>query len=46
MDIHSDKFESVVENIINAITPADYEAARAYVANPEEFDFHKILCWK
>ena len=46
VDINSDKFSSVVENIINAVTPADYEAAKQYVANPEEYDFHKILNWK
>ena len=43
VDIKSDKFTSVVETILNAITPADYEAAKAYVPNPEEYDFHKIL---
>ena len=46
MDINSDKFSSVVENILNAICPEDYEAAKQYVANPEEYDFHKILNWK
>ena len=46
VDIKSDKFTSVVENILNAITPEDYEAAKKYVANPEEYDFHKILNWK
>ncbi len=46
VDIKSDKFTSVVETILNAITPADYEAAKAYVPNPEAFDFHKILNWK
>ena len=46
VDIKSDKFNSVVENILNAITPEDYEAAKKYVANPEEYDFHKILNWK
>ena len=46
MDIKLDKFSSVVDNIINAITPADYEAANQYVSNPEEYDFHKILNWK
>ena len=46
VDIKSDKFSSVVDNIINAITPADYEAAKQYVSNPEEYDFHKILNWK
>ena len=45
VDIHSDKFDSVVENILNAITPADYEAAKAYVPDPETYDFHKILNW-
>ena len=46
VDITSDKFKSVIENILNAITPADYEAAKKYVANPEEFDFRKILNWE
>ena len=46
MNISSDKFSSVVDNIINAITPEDYEAAKAYVSNPEEYDFYKILNWK
>ncbi len=45
VDIHSDKFASVVENILNAVTPADYEAAKAYVPDPETYDFHKILNW-
>ena len=36
----------VVETILNAITPADYEAAKAYVPNPDEYHFHKILNWK
>ena len=34
VDIKSDKFSSVVETILNAITPADYEAAKQYVPNP------------
>jgi 6-phosphofructokinase 1 len=45
VDINSDKFNSVVENIINAVYEEDYEEARKYVANPEEFDFKKILNW-
>jgi 6-phosphofructokinase 1 len=32
-------------NICHYITPADYEAAKAFVANPEEYDFKKILNW-
>ena len=45
VDISSDKFAAVMNNIINAVEPADYEAAKKYVANPEEFDFRKILNW-
>ena len=30
---------------MNYITPADYEAAKAYVPNPEAYDFKKILNW-
>ncbi len=46
VDIHSDKFRSVVEFILSAITPADYQAARAYLPDPQEYDFHKILNWE
>ena len=46
VDIQSDKFSSVVDNILNAIGPEDYEAAKAYLPNPEEYDFYKILNWK
>jgi 6-phosphofructokinase 1 len=27
------------------ITEADYEEAKAYIENPEEYDFRKILNW-
>ena len=45
VDIKSDKFTQVVENILNYITPAGYEAAKKYVADPAEYDFKKILNW-
>ncbi|MFI3318878.1 MAG: 6-phosphofructokinase [Rikenellaceae bacterium] len=45
VDINSDKVKAVVNNILCYITEADYEAAKAYVANPEEYDFAKILEW-
>ena len=32
-------------HIAHYITPADYEAARKYVADPEAYDFCKILGW-
>ena len=31
------------DNILNYITPADYEAAKKYVADPAVYDFRKIL---
>ncbi len=46
VNIDSDSFRAVVHNILCAITPADYEAARTYLTNPEEYDFYKILNWK
>ena len=45
VDINSDKFTMVIKNILNYVTPADYEAAKKYVPNPEAFDFYKILEW-
>ena len=30
---------------LHCLTEADYEAASKHVANPEEFDFYKILNW-
>jgi hypothetical protein len=37
--------QGIVNNILCYITPADYEAAKKYVANPEDYDFMKILNW-
>jgi 6-phosphofructokinase 1 len=45
VNLASDKFQSVIDNILCYITPEDYEAAKAYLKNPEEFDFRKILNW-
>ncbi len=45
VDIHADKTHQVIDNLMHYITPEDYEAAKAYVANPEDFDFKKILNW-
>ncbi|MCC8018523.1 MAG: 6-phosphofructokinase [Rikenellaceae bacterium] len=45
VDIHSDTFKAVVDNIMSYITPDDYEAAKAYVPDPEAYDFKKILNW-
>ena len=45
VNIDTDAFRAVVNNILHYITPADYEAAKKYVKNPEEYDFRKILEW-
>lgn len=45
VDINSDEFYNVVNNILCYITPADYCGAKAYVDNPELYDFKKILNW-
>lgn len=45
VDISSDEFHGVIDNILNYITPEDYEAARKYVPDPQTYDFRKILNW-
>jgi 6-phosphofructokinase 1 len=45
VDINADKIHQVIDNLMHYITPADYEAAKAYLENPEEYDFRKILNW-
>ncbi len=45
VNLSCDKFQAVIDHILNYITPEDYEAAGKYVANPEDFDFRKILNW-
>ncbi len=46
VDISSDGFLAVVDNILCAITPADYAAARKWLPNPEAYDFFNILDWE
>ena len=45
VNIHTDKAQNIIRYLMHYITPADYEAAKAYVANPEEYDFIKMLNW-
>jgi 6-phosphofructokinase 1 len=45
VNIESDKIQQVINNLLHYITPEDYEAAKKYVANPEAYDFRKILNW-
>ena len=41
----SEKVQLVYRNNLHFITKDDYEAAKKYVPNPEEFDFMRILEW-
>ena len=45
VDIEGGIARNYYGHICHYITPADYEAAKAYVPNPEEYDFKKILNW-
>ncbi len=45
VNVNSQRVQSVVKNALHYITPADYQAAKAYLPNPEEYDFFKILNW-
>ena len=45
VNIESDKFKQVVDYLLNYVTEEDYEAAKQYVANPEEYGFRRILNW-
>lgn len=37
--------QNYYKHICHYITPADYEAAKKYLPNPEDYDFKKILGW-
>ncbi|NJN27411.1 MAG: 6-phosphofructokinase [Cyclobacteriaceae bacterium] len=45
VDIEGYGATTLIKNNLQFIEPADYEAAKKFVANPEEFDFYKILNW-
>ncbi len=45
VDISGGIAQNYYNHICHYITEADYEAARKYVANPQEYDFRKILEW-
>ena len=45
VNVNSNKVQSYINDIMDYITPSDYEAARRYLPNPEEYDFRKILNW-
>jgi len=46
VNMDGEKTKMVLTNGMQYIGPDDYEAARKYLSNPEEYDFNKILGWK
>jgi 6-phosphofructokinase 1 len=46
VDINNQSIQNLLRNNLQFITDDDYDAAREYVDNPEEFDFYQILNWK
>lgn len=45
VDINRENIQNIFKYCLHYIRPADYEAAKKYFPNPEEYDFHKILNW-
>ena len=45
VNLNGPKAELIFNEGLQYITPEDYEAAKQYVPNPEEYDFKKILHW-
>ena len=45
VNLNGPKAELIFDEGLQYITPADYEAAKKYLPNPEEYDFRKILKW-
>ncbi|MCC5930494.1 MAG: 6-phosphofructokinase [Cyclobacteriaceae bacterium] len=45
VDIEGQRAQSLINNNLEFLTEADYDDAKKYVANPEKFDFYKILNW-
>ena len=46
VDISREQVQNIVKYMLHYIGPEDYEAARKYVANPEDYDFYRILNWE
>ena len=45
VNLSGPKAELIFNEGLQYIGPADYEAAKAYLPNPEDYDFKKILKW-
>jgi 6-phosphofructokinase 1 len=45
VDMQSNRIRSVIDHVMAYITPADYEAAKKFLPDPQQYDFAKILNW-
>jgi len=45
LTIESQHSMQVINSLLHYLTPADYEAAKKWLPDPEEYDFKKILGW-
>ena len=45
VNLNGPKAELIFNEGLQYLTPEDYEAAKKYLPNPEEYDFRKILHW-
>lgn len=45
VNVESEKVQLICANNLHYITKEDYRAAKKYVPEPAEYDFHKILNW-
>lgn len=45
VNIRSEKIQSFIKGMMHYITENDYEAAKEFIPNPEDYDFYKILNW-
>ena len=45
VNLNGPKAELIFNDGLQYIMPADYESAKVYLPNPEEYDFKKILKW-
>ena len=45
VNLNGPKAELIFNEGLQYITPADYEAAKKYLPNPEDYDFKRILKW-
>ena len=45
VNMKGEKAKLIFNNCLQYITPQDYEGAKKFVENPEDYDFRKILNW-